>query len=157
MCRVRPVPSNSSESPYGWPVTEPATTGERAALYAVIAVGGIAGSLARYAVSLAYVEAFGSRSIDDVPWATLAANTIGCLAIGVLATRLSAHSPNWWLRPMLITGVLGGFTTFSAFALETGLLLSGGFTGQAAVYVGATLAMGLIAVQVGRALAGGSR
>ena len=93
-----------------------------------IALGGTLGSLARYAIAVAFEQA----SAGDLPWATLTVNVVGCLLIGILATRLGgAERP--WLRPFVLTGVLGGFTTFSAFSLQTmDLLRSGAFTAAAA-------------------------
>jgi CrcB protein len=124
-----------------------------AALLAVIAAGGAVGSLARHSVSLI----IGSHDPSALPWATLGVNVAGCLAIGVLATTLPVVADRWWLRPLLITGVLGGFTTFSAFALETGVLIDTGSAGLAAGYVGGTVLAGLLAVHLGRVLARGSR
>ena len=124
-----------------------------AALLGVVAAGGAVGSLARVWVG----NVVGAHGPQDLPWGTLGVNIAGCLAIGVLATALPIATSNWWLRPLVITGVLGGFTTFSAFALETGVLLDSGATGVAALYVGGTLAAGLLAVHLGRVLARGSR
>ena len=115
----------------------------------VIAVGGVLGSLGRYGLAVALGEWDGA----SLPWATLTVNLVGCLAIGIAATRLARADPSW-LRPFLITGVLGGFTTFSAFALETGVLLDAGKWGVAAAYVLATMVLGLLAVRLGTALAG---
>jgi len=111
----------------------------------VIAVGGALGSLARYAVALA----FGSWDAAQLPWATLTVNLVGCLAIGaVAAIALAGHGP-WWVRPFIVTGILGGFTTFSALALEAGLLLDAGRTLVAIAYVAATMVFGLLAVRAG--------
>ena len=120
-----------------------------AALLVVIAVGGAVGSLARHSVSII----IGAHDPQALPWGTLGVNATGCLAIGALATALPVVAARWWLRPLLITGVLGGFTTFSAFALETGVLLDVGSAGTAALYVGGTVLAGLLAVHLGRALA----
>lgn len=121
----------------------------RMRLLAVIAVGGVLGSLARWAVNLA----FGERSPGDWPWATLTVNVIGCLAIGILASRLPTDRGPWWARPLLITGILGGFTTFSAYAVETGTLLDAGKPVAAIGYLIVTVAAGLLAVRIGVALA----
>jgi len=114
-----------------------------------IALGGTLGSLARYAIAVAFEQA----SAGDLPWATLTVNVVGCLLIGILATRLrGAERP--WVRPFVLTGVLGGFTTFSAFALETGVLLDAGRWATAGAYVLATMVLGLLAVRLGVAVAG---
>lgn len=110
-----------------------------------IALGGVIGSLARFAVA----QPFGPWTALDWPWATLIVNIVGCLLIGVIASSPAIERGPLWLRPFLITGVLGGFTTFSAFALETGLLLESGKVGAAAAYLGITLAAGLVAVRLG--------
>lgn len=117
---------------------------------AVIALGGILGSLGRYGMNLL----IGDGDPAHLPWATLAVNLLGCLAIGIVASSPAVSSGPSWLRPFLITGILGGFTTFSAFALETGVLLDAGHIGVAAAYVAGTLALGLLAVRLGVAISG---
>ena len=111
-----------------------------------IAVGGIIGSLGRYGLDLL---AAGNLEPQDFPLSTLAVNLIGCLAIGILAPQLLARTgwPN--ARPFLITGILGGFTTFSALAAQSGVLLLDGQGWRAAAYLVATLAGGLLAVRLG--------
>ena len=116
---------------------------------AVIALGGVAGSLARWGVDLA----FGARNPGQWPWATLAVNVIGSLLIGILGAGLPRDSGPWWPRPLLITGVLGGFTTFSAYAVETGLLIDEGAPVVAAGYLVITVVAGLLAVVSGRTIA----
>lgn len=88
------------------------------------------------------------------PTATFAVNVLGCALIGVIAglvTRQAGSPP--WLGPnakaFLMTGVLGGFTTFSAFGLETFHLLRRGDLLTAGGYVGATVVLGLVAVWLG--------
>ena len=137
--------------PYGEPVVSGMSARRHAALLAVIAVGGAVGSLARHSVSIV----IGAHDPQALPWGTLGVNVTGCLAIGVLAATLPVVAARWWLRPLLITGVLGGFTTFSAFALETGVLLDAGSAGIAALYAGGTVLAGLLAVHLGRALVRG--
>jgi len=114
----------------------------------LIAIGGALGALARYAVALA----FGTWDPGQLPWATLTVNLVGCLAIGAIAASAMTGNRPWWVRPFLITGILGGFTTFSALALETGLLLDAGRTLVALSYVLATMVFGLLAVRVGAVL-----
>lgn len=119
-----------------------------------IAVGGALGSLARWALEEAIL--WPGPDSGTWPWATLTVNVLGALAIGVLlSSRLLEGRPAWW-RPMLVTGVLGGFTTFSALALESGLMLEAGRPLQALGYVAVTVVAGLLAVGIGR-LAGRDR
>ena len=83
-----------------------------------VALGGAGGSLLRYALGL-----WARAAVPGFPLATLAVNAVGGVCIGLLFA-LTASRPDTpdWLRTGLITGVLGGFTTFSAFSLETLLL-----------------------------------
>ncbi|MGR3485763.1 MAG: fluoride efflux transporter FluC [Paracoccaceae bacterium] len=77
------------------------------------------------------------------PWTTLAVNVAGCFAIGLLWSSLGrAH-------PFLVTGLLGGFTTFSAFSLDALRLLDEGRTATALSYVAASVALSLAAVALG--------
>lgn len=115
-----------------------------------IVIGGVLGSLARVGVA----QAFGDWDTGSLPWATLSVNLVGALVIGVVASSQSVADGPSWLRPFVITGVLGGFTTFSALALETGLLLDDGRVGVAAGYLVLTMVGGLLAVRVGAALTG---
>ena len=115
---------------------------------AVIAAGGVLGSLARFGLSIALVDA--GRA--DWPISTFMANVVGCLLIGIIASSARVSRGPEWLRPFAITGVLGGFTTFSAFALETGVLLDGGRILLAASYAVGTMAVGLLAVRLGVAI-----
>jgi CrcB protein len=117
----------------------------------LIALGGVLGSVGRYAVALATT----SWGESGWPWGTLIVNVVGSLAIGIVATLLASGSRPEWIRPFAITGILGGFTTFSAFALETGVLLDAGRTLTALGYLLATLVLGLVAVRLGVALAEG--
>ncbi|MCX8526677.1 MAG: fluoride efflux transporter CrcB [Candidatus Nanopelagicales bacterium] len=109
-----------------------------------IALGGAVGSLARYGIAQTLPWS------DGFPWATLIINVVGALAIGVVATTVVDMRP--WVRPVVIVGVLGGFTTFSAFALQTGTLLDAGHVMQALVYLALTMVAGLVAVEIGAAL-----
>lgn len=117
-------------------------------LLAVIAAGGVLGSLGRLGVGLAMAGLPSSGA-----WATLAVNVIGCLVIGVVASRLLVEPGPWWHRPFWITGVLGGFTTFSAYALEAGALLDDGQVLASAMYLAVTVVAGLAAVGLGSRLA----
>ncbi|MEZ5961268.1 MAG: fluoride efflux transporter CrcB [Hyphomonadaceae bacterium] len=79
----------------------------------LVAAGGALGALARYGVGVSAARWFGL----GFPWGTLAVNIVGGLAMGVLAARVGPDQES--LRLALGVGVLGGFTTFSAFSLET--------------------------------------
>ena len=108
--------------------------------------GGGAGSVLRYAVGL-WVEA---RTGPGFPWGTFAVNVSGCFLIGVLATLADEHA---WITPAarlaLVTGVLGGFTTFSTFGLETWELVEDGRALLALANAAASVLMGLAAVVIG--------
>lgn len=112
---------------------------------AAVAAGGAAGSAARWGLGEALPTASG-----EFPWATFLANVSGALALGLLMVLvLDLWPPSRYLRPFLATGVLGGFTTFSAYMLETRNLLDDGHAGIAAAYVVATLLVGLAAMWAG--------
>lgn len=112
---------------------------------AVIAAGGALGGLARHAVSVAVPTAH-----DGLPWATLAANVSGSLLLGVLMVVLLERSrPRRYLRPFLGVGVLGGYTTFSTYAVEAVVLLDQGRVAAAAAYVVGTLMACLLATWCG--------
>lgn len=117
----------------------------------VIGAGGFIGAVSRYLLSGA------AQRISDAvifPFGTLAVNTIGCFLIGALSYLVEtrgAFSENE--RAFLIVGVLGGFTTFSAFANESVNLLRDGETVWAAINISAQLALCLFAVWGGRTIA----
>jgi CrcB protein len=106
----------------------------------VVAAGGALGGVGRYALTLALPAEPGT-----VPIATLVTNLSGCLALGLLAGALPAAR---LLRPFLGTGVLGGFTTFSAFALETDRLLASA-PGTAVGYLAVSTAGGVALTAAG--------
>ena len=130
------------------PDLPPAPAPPLAPLLVVVAVGGATGAVCRWAVSLALPHA-----ASGFPLGTLLVYVLGCLALGGLVGALpDAH----WLRPLLGTGFLGGFTTFSTFALETDRLLVHA-PAVAALYAGLSLLLGLPAAAVGLRLAAGGR
>jgi CrcB protein len=106
----------------------------------LVALGGAAGAVARFLVSLAAMAALGAA----FPWGTLAVNVAGSAAIGV-AAGAGLEGP---ARLLLVTGFLGGFTTFSAFSLETGTLFARSAP-LAVLYVAASVALGLGAFGLG--------
>jgi len=115
---------------------------------AAVAVGGALGATARYAVDVA-TDRWGIA----LPWATLAVNVLGCALMGLLVAYVLAHPARHLLwRPFLGVGVLGGFTTFSAFAADAVLLADQGAGATSAAYVVSTLAGGLLALWGGTSL-----
>jgi CrcB protein len=116
---------------------------------AVIAAGGAAGALARYGLDVAFPARPGG--FDG---ATLGVNAAGCAVIGVLlaaiAGRWRAHH---LIRPFAVTGVLGGFTTFSTYITDAQRSLDAGAPGTALAYLSGTLALCLAATAAGIALA----
>jgi len=114
-------------------------------------IGGFVGSVLRYSVSGVVQDL--SRSID-FPYGTLAVNLIGCLAIGLLSHLAETRGVfTAETRTLVFVGVLGGFTTFSAFGNETINLWRAGESGLALINVAAHLVLCLGAVWVSRALA----
>ncbi len=110
---------------------------------AVVALGGAAGALARWAISLGV-----PWHPPGIPWATLTANLVGCVAIGALLTLWTEGSPPaWWVRPLVAVGFVGGFTTFSAFAVEGVRLMEVGEPSVAAIYVVGSVTAGLFLVR----------
>ncbi len=89
----------------------------------------------------------------DFPYHTLAVNVIGCAAIGVVFALMNRAGAGEGIRLFAITGVLGGFTTFSAFSLDFFRLVQSGNTFQAAVYVIASVVLGLCATYAAYKLA----
>lgn len=114
--------------------------------FAAVFIGGGLGAAARHGVNLLAAQLPGAR----FPWGTLFVNVAGSLLIGVLAEwfaqRAQLPQP---LRLFLVTGVLGGFTTFSAFSLEVGLLMERGQLLAAAGYVAASVIGAVGAMFVG--------
>ncbi len=111
----------------------------------VIAAGGALGSVGRWAVSTAV-----PHDADGVPWATWVENVTGAFVLGALMVLiLDAWPPNRYLRPFLGVGVLGGYTTFSTYMLDTRTLLAEGQVPIALGYLFGTLLTGLFAVWAG--------
>lgn len=113
-----------------------------------VALGGGLGALLRFWVASA-VQA--GRGTDAFPWGTLVVNVIGCFAMGVvvaLVERRVVTAPE--VRAFLAVGVLGGFTTFSAFAQETSVALRADTPLAGALNVAANVTLCLLAVTGGR-------
>ena len=119
-----------------------------------VALGGGIGAWLRYIVGRAWTLAIGPVAASAFPWATLSVNLIGSFAMGLLAgwlARFGAHGEGW--RLLLGVGVLGGFTTFSAFSLETALMIERRTYGQAFSYAAASVLLSISALFVGLLLA----
>lgn len=112
---------------------------------AAVAVGGATGASLRWLVGGWFDISPGSW-----PWPTFIVNVLGCLAIGVAAQRIERGSLRW---DGLVTGLLGGFTTMSSFAVELNGLVDADRTALAIAYGAATLVGGLSAVAGASALA----
>lgn len=111
-----------------------------------VALGGAAGSVARYGVNRAAMAACG----PGFPVATLIVNILGSFLMGLLVVLLAQRGNA--LAPLLMTGALGGFTTFSAFSLDAVTLWERGQHGLAAGYVAASVLLSLAALTAGMAL-----
>jgi CrcB protein len=109
---------------------------------AVVALGGAIGACARYGASLLWPTASGG-----FPWTTFGVNVAGCAVIGVFMVLITdLWAPHRLVRPFFGTGVLGGFTTFSAYAVDIQRLVDTGRAGTGVVYLGLTLCAALAAV-----------
>ncbi|AKJ14921.1 chromosome condensation protein CrcB [Streptomyces incarnatus] len=128
--RVRPAPRRRSE----WRAQTP--------VVAVVALGGALGACARYGLALAWPTPPGG-----FPWATFCTNVIGCAVIGVFMVLLTdVWAAHRLVRPFFGTGVLGGFTTFSTYAVDIRRLVDAGRPGLGFAYLAATLCGALAAV-----------
>ena len=123
------------------------------AVIPVVAVGGVLGSLVR-----AWVDALLPRADAGAwPWSTLLVNVVGAFTLGVVLVLLAARTPAAGLgqlaRPFLVTGLLGGLTTFSAYSEQVRDLLASGRAGTALTYAVGSVLAGVGAVVAGRLLA----
>ncbi|MEO6396249.1 MAG: fluoride efflux transporter CrcB [Devosia sp.] len=115
--------------------------------YLLVAIGGALGSVARFGAG-AFVGRFWSGGF---PLATLLINIVGSLAMGLIAGWLARATPAWQedARLFVAVGVLGGFTTFSAFSLDTMNLIERGEIGAAVLYVGLSVVAAIAGLYAG--------
>ncbi len=114
--------------------------------FVLLAIGGITGTIARYALAGSVSEAFGA----GFPYGTLAVNILGCFIIGFLAAISESKfllGPN--LRLLLMIGFCGAFTTFSTLILETSNLIKGGETMRAFMNILLSVIIGFIVFRIG--------
>ncbi|MEM9846028.1 MAG: fluoride efflux transporter CrcB [Pseudomonadota bacterium] len=109
-----------------------------------VGIGGAIGSVLRYTMGLAVMRAVGT----SFPVAVLPVNIVGSFLMGLLFVILT-HRDMTHLGPLLMTGVLGGFTTFSAFSLETFILYERGEIGLAVTYVLASVVFSVLGLALG--------
>jgi CrcB protein len=117
--------------------------------YLIVFLGGGIGAALRHGVNLGSARLFGTV----FPYGTLTVNVVGSLAMGALAAYFAfkGDATQHW-RLFLTTGVLGGFTTFSAFSLDAVVLYERGEVGLAALYVGLSVALSIGGLFAGLAL-----
>jgi CrcB protein len=109
-----------------------------------VALGGAIGASGRYLTNVAVARTVGL----GFPYGTVIVNVVGSFLMGVIVVVLARKGGNQF-APFLMTGVLGGFTTFSAFSLDTLTLFERGALGQAGLYVGLSVGLSLGAIVLG--------
>lgn len=118
------------------------------ATLAQVALGGAIGASLRYLTGVATIRAFG----PGFPWGTLVVNVLGSMAMGALVVILAQKSGTRY-APFLMTGLLGGYTTFSAFSLDVLTIYERGQIGLAGAYVLASVLLSLAGIVAGLHLA----
>jgi len=113
-----------------------------------VALGGAIGASARYLTSVAAMRLIG----PGFPWATLFVNVAGSFLMGVIVVLLAREGGTRAAGPFLMTGLLGGFTTFSAFSLDAVTLYERGQVALAGAYVMGSVILSLAAIVLGMAL-----
>ena len=119
--------------------------------YLLVFLGAGLGGALRHGVNVGCVRLCGTA----FPWGTLTVNIVGSFVMGALAVWLAFKAEHGWSQPLrlfLTTGVLGGFTTFSAFSLDAVLLWERGQAGVATAYVAASVILSIAGLLAGLAL-----
>ncbi|MGW1056793.1 fluoride efflux transporter CrcB [Micromonospora rubida] len=115
-----------------------------------IIIGGGIGATLRYVLGLALAP----PTPPDFPWVTFVINMVGAFALGAVMTLLAAHRlPGPWGKPFLSTGVIGGFTTWSHFIVESDQLIGAQRSGVGIAYLVVSIFVGVIAAALGARLA----
>ena len=111
----------------------------------LIGLGSFIGGIGRYLLA----QSIQNKALTAFPYGTLTVNIIGCFLIGIVygIAERSGLSNEW--RLFLATGILGGFTTFSAFSYESITLMRDGQAGSALLYIGCSVMLGLLATYIG--------
>ncbi len=129
----------------------PRPTWQRPGILAAVGVGGVIGACARYELALAVPFRAGT-----FPTSTFVINVTGSFVLGFLLTVLVERwRPNEYVRPLVATGIIGAYTTWSTFMTDADKLIRDGHVGVAVVYVAASMVSGLAAVYAGTILARG--
>jgi CrcB protein len=116
----------------------------RLVIYA--AAGGAIGTVARHLVNVGFGRWLGA----GFPWSTLFVNVVGGFLMGAVIEALALRfDGSLELRTFIATGILGGFTTFSAFSMDAVLMMQRGETAMAAVYIGASVVLSIVALLAG--------
>ncbi|MEZ5186917.1 MAG: CrcB family protein [Candidatus Nanopelagicales bacterium] len=145
MSDPEPLPVDPDASPFD--VAAPRLRHRTWDLLLAIAAGGAVGGAGRYLLN---------TTVDSAlfPWSTFVENILGCFLLGALMVfLLDVWPPSRYLRPFLAVGVMGGFTTFSAYTAETRALLLDGQAQMALIYLFASVGVGLVGVWSGIVLA----
>ncbi|MEV6892399.1 fluoride efflux transporter CrcB [Kribbella sp. NPDC051137] len=140
---VNPLPRGAVDSDVDLRVDGRARRAHDPAILGVIAVGGALGATARYLISLGWPTPAGGFPVN-----TFVINIVGCGLIGILMVLVTdVFTQQRLVRPFLGTGVLGGFTTFSTYAVDIEKLVTGGHAGTGLLYLAATVVGALLAVR----------
>ena len=117
----------------------------------LVALGGAIGASTRYLFGVGVMRLAGPT---DFPWAIMSVNVIGSFLMGVFVVAAAQRGLTHF-SPFVMTGLLGGFTTFSAFSLETVTLMERGNIGAASLYVALSVGLSIVGLMVGLAVARG--
>ena len=110
----------------------------------LVGIGGFIGSVVRYLISTSLIKIHST----SFPWSTFIINIIGCFIIGLLFNSETLTNSKYYMNEFIIVGVLGGFTTFSAFGIETYNLFKNNLGHIAILYASCSILFGLIAIYI---------